>query len=98
MSLSLLYSVCLLVRCCEKKEETNVLKEPLLYDSFLILTVGTVALCLCTETNTCPVTLKSVFLFGGWLQMEVLWIQTGAGLVQALANCGGCGRGTRGVS
>lgn len=25
--------------------------------------------------------------------MEVLWIQTAPGLVQALANCGSCGRG-----
>lgn len=41
-------------------------------------------------------TLSFVFLFGDWLQMKVLWIQTGPGLVQALANCGGCGRGTQG--
>lgn len=52
---------------------------------------------LCISMSTVSVFLP-VFVFGGWVQMEVLWVTASPGLVQASANCGGYGKGRRGLS
>lgn len=64
MYLSLLCSassVCVVLKCCEKRKETNILKELLLKESVLILTVGTVWLNGLMKLSICP-NCNSVFI------------------------------------
>lgn len=69
-------------------------------DYALISVYGWVCMCFVCESismSTVGIFLP-VFVFGGCLQMEVLWVTASPGLVQASANCGGYGKGRRGLS